>query len=96
MTDENQNPKDVKKEELPEELRALDAAGLKKYVEDKTAERKALNEKLAGLVKQRDAWLLEETKKNAGKPDSFDAKVATILREQAKAKGIRYEELEKK
>ena len=87
---------DVKKEELPEELRSLDAAGLKKHVEAKTAERKALNEKLSGLVKQRDAWLMDETKKNAGKPESFDVKVATILREQAKAKGIRYDEPEKK
>ena len=82
---------EVKKDELPEELRSLDADALKKHVETKAAERKALNEKLAELVKKRDAWLAEDAKKNQGAPDSFDVKVSSILREQAKAKGIQYE-----
>ncbi len=47
---------------------------------------------MAALVKQRGAFVVEEKKRLAaeGKADGFDSKVKSIIRDQAKAKGINY------
>ena len=54
-------------------------------IDKQQAARKALNERMATLVKQRDAFALEQAKK-APKPaaDSFDRTVAETLRAQTK------------
>ena len=84
---------DVKKEDLPEELRKLSADELKAYVAKQQAEREALQKKIAELNKQRDAHILAEQKRlaAAGKGDAFDEKVNETIRTQAARKGIAYE-----
>ncbi|MBX3550076.1 MAG: VWA domain-containing protein [Xanthobacteraceae bacterium] len=70
--------------ELPETLQKLPPAARKVEVEKQNAERKAIDEKLAQLVKERDAYVAAERKKNApaAKKDSFDQVVEETLRMQ--------------
>src|ERR1700755_3033022 len=74
----------VKDEELPDNLRALKpeqrAAELDKQMKD----RKALNEKLAGLVAKRDKYVAEHREKSPPKASSFDRAVEETLRAQIK------------
>jgi hypothetical protein len=74
----------VKDEELPDNLRALKpeqrAAELDKQMND----RKALNEKLAGLVAKRDKYVTEHREKSPPKASSFDRAVEETLRAQIK------------
>jgi Mg-chelatase subunit ChlD len=85
--------KEVKKEELPEELRELGDEELERVVAEKRQERVALQAQIAELVAKRDAFLREERARLAGEGgggDAFDSKVEEIVREQAKRKGIEY------
>jgi len=72
--------------ELPYDLRKLAPAARKAEVERQAAERKSLDEKLAALVKQRDAYVLAERQKRPAnaKKDSFDQVVEDTLRSQIK------------
>ncbi len=56
----------VKDDELPDNVRKLSRAERQDYLEKQIVVRKALNERMAALVKQRDAYLLEQAKKVAG------------------------------
>jgi hypothetical protein len=84
---------DVKKDQLPDELRKLSDAELKAYVEKKQTERSELQAQLAQLLKQREEFIAAERKRlsTTGKGDAFDEKVAETIRAQAARKGIRYE-----
>jgi uncharacterized protein YegL len=82
----------VKDEDLPEELRSLNADERAAAVEAKRAKRKELQVKLDKLLEERNAFVVAERKRLAeeGKGDAFDAEVATTVREQAAKKGIEY------
>ena len=82
----------LEEDKLPDELRKLNKEERKAYVEKKLAERKELEAKLLDLTRQRDAYLIAEREKNKGKKDGFDEQVGKFIREQAKKKGIVYEE----
>ncbi|HBD07758.1 MAG TPA: VWA domain-containing protein [Syntrophobacteraceae bacterium] len=88
------NLKDLKEEQLPEELKKLTSEQREALIKEKQAKRKELQTKAADLVKQRDAYLDAERRKqaDAGKKDAFDAKVGDMIREQAKRKGMEYGE----
>lgn len=79
----------VKDDELPDTVRGLSAAERQSLIDKQQAARKALNERMAKLVRQRDAHALEQAKK-APKPaaDSFDRTVAETLKAQVKAKAF--------
>ncbi len=83
----------VKKDELPEELRKLSPDELKAHVETKQKERAELQKRITALSKERDGYIATERKKlaKAGKGDGFDEQVSKSLRAQAKKKGISYE-----
>lgn len=83
---------EVKKEELPEEMRGMSAAQQEAYLKEKAEARTKLQAKINDLLKQRQAYIDAETKKLAqqGKGDAFDTNVAKMLREQAKRKNIEY------
>lgn len=85
---------EVTTEELPDELRDMPAEERKGYVDAKVAERASLNAEMSGLVKERDAWIEDETKRReeAGEGDSFDARVSEVVRSQGEAKGIIYKD----
>lgn len=83
---------EIKRENLPEDLRGLDEDALRRRLEATTAERANLQTQIAELGQKREAYLAAEQKRLAasGRGDAFDTKVAEILREQAKRKGIAY------
>ena len=83
----------LKKEQLPKQWQALDAAGLKAEIGKKQKERAELQARIQQLSKQREDYIAQERKRPAekGKSDSFDTKVAQTIRDQAARKGIAYE-----
>lgn len=83
---------EVRRDQLPTELQKLSESELRAKLDATSAERAELQKQIAELAKQREAFLSAEQKRlaAAGKGDAFDSKVAEILREQAKKKGINY------
>jgi Mg-chelatase subunit ChlD len=82
---------EVKKEELPKELRDLTPEKRKEYLKNLEKRRTELNKKALELDKKRSDFIakkLAEGKKN-GK-DGFDNQVLETLRKQAKKAGISY------
>ncbi len=75
----------VQDEYLPDSIRGMNGAERQAFIDKQQAKRKALNERMAALVKQRDGYVLESAKKSP-KPaaDSFDRAVAETLRAQVK------------
>ncbi len=77
----------VKDDELPDAFRGLSAAERQALIDKQQTSRKALNDRMAKLVKQRDAYAAEQAMKSP-KPaaDSFDRTVAETLKAQVKSK----------
>jgi len=80
--------KDVKTEDLPEDLQKLSPAEREKTVAARIAERKKIRAEILELSKKRDAFITEERKKT-GQSSGFDTAVAAALKEQLLKKGIR-------
>jgi hypothetical protein len=80
-------------EALPEPLRALPAEAREEYVEQQLAKRKQVQERIARVSQERDAFLAKEEARQraAGHDDAFDQKVNEAIKAQAAVKGIRYE-----
>ncbi|MBM7116452.1 vWA domain-containing protein [Archangium primigenium] len=77
----------VKDDELPPELRALDAPARQQKVQQLAEERKALEARAATLAEQRDSW---RAKNVADKDDAFDASVMSGVKAKAAAFGLKY------
>ncbi|HYO69466.1 MAG TPA: vWA domain-containing protein [Archangium sp.] len=77
----------VKADELPQELQGLDATARDAKVKQLAGERKALEEKAAKLVAERDAWRAKNVEE---KEDSFDANVMKGVKEKAAKHGLTY------
>jgi Mg-chelatase subunit ChlD len=86
--------KDLKEEQLPDELKKLKPEQREALIQEKQGSRKELQKRAAELVKQRDAYLDAERRKqaDAGNRDAFDAKIGEMIREQAQRKGMEYGE----
>ena len=80
--------KDLKTDELPEDLQKLSPAEREKTVAARIAERKKIRAEILELSKQRDAYIAAERKK-IGQSSGFDTAVAAALKEQLLKKGIR-------
>lgn len=82
---------DVRKEDLPEELRGMSGEQLAAHVASKREERAALQGKLETLLAEREAHVEAERRRLAaeGRGDAFDAEVAAAVREQAARLGGR-------
>jgi post-segregation antitoxin (ccd killing protein) len=80
----------LKDEELPEEMRKLNAEERKAFVAKKTAEREALQKELGALAKEREKFVAEKMKET-GKDTSLGAAVTGAVREQASKKGVVFE-----
>jgi len=80
--------KNLKEEELPDELKKMSPKEREAYIKKKAEERKAIAAKIAELVKKRDEYLKTEMARRAknGKGDSFDDEVGRIIHEQARRK----------
>jgi hypothetical protein len=77
---------ELKTEELPENLKNLNVAERRNFLEKQQAKRTELNTRLGKLVSERDEFIRAEQEKNAkeGKGDAFDLKVAEIISGQVK------------
>jgi hypothetical protein len=84
----------LKDEELPAEMRKLDAKGRQKFIEQKAKDRAEIQKSIKDVSAQRDGFVKDEIAKSAGKApvDSFDAAVRDSLKKQAKSKGFEFEE----
>jgi von Willebrand factor type A domain len=71
---------------LPAPLQTLSAEERRKLVAEKVGERKELQENIAKLSAERDAYLAKQEAERGG--DGFDAKVRAVVKEQAAKKGI--------
>jgi post-segregation antitoxin (ccd killing protein) len=80
----------LKDEELPEELRKLNAEERKEYITKKTAEREALQKKLGMLAKEREKFVAEKMKEK-GRDNTLATAVTGAVREQASKKGVVFE-----
>jgi hypothetical protein len=75
----------VKEDELPDTLRAMKPEQRHAAIEKNAAERKALSERMTGLVKQRDEFLATQQKTQPARTaDSFDRAVQSTLKAQIK------------
>jgi len=83
----------VAPEALPEPLRAMPAEARQEFVDGQLAKRKQVQERIAEVSRERDAYLAKEEARQraAGNDDAFDLKVNDAIKAQAAKKGIRYE-----
>jgi hypothetical protein len=77
----------VKDDELPADLKGLDAKAREAKVKQLADERKALEEKAAKLAAERDSW---RAKNVAEKEDAFDANVMKGVKAKAAKHGLTY------
>jgi hypothetical protein len=92
MKDGRTKLSELKKEELPAELKGKSPEEQKAYLNAQAEKRKQLQAQVAELVKKRQAYVDAEAKKAAasGKGTGFDVEVARTLKEQAKRKQISF------
>lgn len=83
------DPATIKKEDLPEELRALNEIDLKAHVAKLAAERTAVQEKIRILNEARETFLAAQAKATGG-PDTLDTAVAKTIRAQAAKAGLQW------
>ena len=81
---------DIKKEDLPEELRKLTTEELKAHVERQLASRIELQKQILQLSQERDSWVAEK-RKELGEDNSLGSAVSSTIRSQAALKGIRFD-----
>ena len=75
----------VKDDDLPDNVRSMQPAERQDFIDKQLASRKALNERMAALVQQRDRYVREQAKKGPTRTaDSFDRAVEETLRAQIK------------
>jgi len=82
--------------QLPDALKGLDRAAQSKQIEETLSRRKDLESKIAKLGAERRAYVEGEMKKRAEGATSLDEQIFSAVKEQASARGLSYEPLEKK
>ena len=76
---------------LPEPLQAMTREQQRAVIDETAERRKALSEAIDSLAVQRDAYLKEQVAARGGAKDSLDHRLYDAIREQAGAKGLRYD-----
>jgi Mg-chelatase subunit ChlD len=82
---------DVKEADLPEEMKKMTPEEREKYVQGKIAERVEVRKKIEELDGKRAKFLKDEMAKSGDK-DGFDSAVQKAIHEQAKKKGIKFDD----
>lgn len=78
--------------ELPENLRGMDNAARKAFLDQKDKDRAGLRKKILELNQQRDAFVAEKRRETTGdKDDTLDAAMTRTVRRQAATKGYAFE-----
>lgn len=82
----------IPKDELPAEFQKLNDTQLKAAIDKRQKERSEIQAQIEKLSRQRQDFIQQEERRLAasGKGDSFDAKVAEMIRTEADRKGIDY------
>lgn len=78
---------EVEKEDLPEALRGLDPAALRRHVDEQAARRASLSRQVAALGKQRDAFVQRHQARQQAE-GHFENAVLDAVRAQAAARGF--------
>jgi hypothetical protein len=79
----------VEKKDLPEDLQKLTTAELKEHIATKGVERAALQQQVAEIGKQRDAYVVAEQQKlGEGGDKLFEQAVLESVRQQAESRGF--------
>lgn len=80
---------DIKKEELPEEMRSMNETQRKAHIRRKAEERRLLQKKISELNSQRQKYIEEQEKKRAGAA-TLDKAIINSVRAQAGQKGFSF------
>ncbi len=81
---------DIKKDQLPEELKKMDKPELDKYIDAKLAERKKIKEEITRLQGERKAYIAGEEKKNASGSNTLDKAMIDTIHRQATKRGYKF------
>jgi Mg-chelatase subunit ChlD len=76
---------------LPEPLKALDPEEQRAVIAETAERRKSLSEEIESLAVQRETYLKGKVAEQGGAKDSLDHRLYDAIREQAGAKGLRYD-----
>jgi hypothetical protein len=93
ITEKKVDWKDLKDEQLPEEMRKLDAAGRQKFIDAKLAERKAIQDEIKQNSSDRQAFIDKARAEQKDKPaeNSLEAAIVKTAREQAAKKNFTFD-----
>ncbi|NTV06208.1 MAG: VWA domain-containing protein [Chlorobiaceae bacterium] len=80
---------ELRREELPEELRNMNPGQLNGYIQQKKREREEVKTQIMALSRKRDAYILQKQKQSAGE-QSLGSVILKNLRVQAEAKNFRF------
>lgn len=90
--DKNFDLGNVKKEELPEEMRAMTVEQQKAHIEAMAIRRAAIQKEITDLNVKRQQYIEQELRKNGDSAEkAFDAALLGALREQAQRNGFAFE-----
>jgi hypothetical protein len=78
---------DIKKDQLPDELKSLDKAKLDAYIEAKLAERKKIKQEITKLQTERRIYIEKEEKKQSGGSNTLDKAMINTIHKQATQRG---------
>lgn len=94
QTDKTFDIKKLKEEELPDELRKLKPDEREAYLQKKATDRAEIQKKVARLASQRALFIEESRAKQPKSPGdrALDEALRSILRDQAKSKGLKVQE----
>jgi len=84
---------EVEEEELPDEMKKMNAEERKAYVKGKAEEREKIQKKIQEAAKKRSEYIANERKKMAGNSkNTLDEVMLKTVRSQAKKKSFKFEE----
>jgi uncharacterized protein YegL len=81
----------IEERQLPAPLQAMAPAERKAVIEEKAGQRQALQAQIQAMAQKRSSYLKEKVAAEGGAKDSLDEKIYSAVREQAAARGLRYE-----
>jgi uncharacterized protein YegL len=81
----------IEETQLPAPLQAMAPAERKAVIEEKAEQRQALQAQIQAMAQKRSSYLKEKVAAKGGAKDSLDEKIYSAVREQAAARGLRYE-----
>ena len=90
--DNEQELSKLKEEDLPAEMKGMDAAQRKDFVDKKAKEREAVQTKIREVNEKREKYIADERKKTAGSAkNTLDEAMLGAVREQATKKNYKFE-----